>query len=52
MYTNYNLENIDRRDLLTEQSNPLSNNIDNITTDELVELFVQEDKKPQQQQKQ
>ena len=38
---------ISRGDLLTEQINPLSKNIDQLTTDEIVSLFIQEDKKPQ-----
>ncbi len=48
MFTDYNSNNIDRRDIITEQSNPISKEIDNLNTKELVDIFVEEDKKPQQ----
>ncbi|WP_320677575.1 N-acetylmuramic acid 6-phosphate etherase [Prochlorococcus sp. MIT 1300] len=36
------------QEVLTEQENPLSRNLDVMSTEELVSLFVQEDKYPQQ----
>ena len=38
----------DRGHLLTEQANPLSKNLDQLETDALVGLFVEEDQRPQQ----
>ncbi|AAP99985.1 MULTISPECIES: N-acetylmuramic acid 6-phosphate etherase [Prochlorococcus] len=46
---NYNLsDNINRSNILTEESNHLSKNIDTVSTSKLVDIFVEEDKKPQQ----
>ena len=38
----------DRGHLLTEQANPLSINLDQLETDALVGLFIEEDRRPQQ----
>ena len=38
----------DRGHLLTEQANPRSRMLDQLDTDELVELFIEEDQRPQQ----
>ncbi len=49
--SNYNLKRakqVNRGTLLTEKSNNRSNNLDSISTYELVDIFVDEDKKPQQ----
>ena len=48
MVSNFSFMNIDRSNIITEQSNPNSKEIDNVTTSELVEIFIQEDKKPQE----
>ena len=49
--SSYNLKRAkqeNRGTLLTEKSNNRSNNLDSISTSELVDIFVDEDKKPQQ----
>ena len=49
--SSYNLKRakqVNRGTLLTEKSNNRSNNLDSISTSELVDIFVDEDKKPQQ----
>ena len=49
--SSYNLiraKQVNRGTLLTEKSNERSNNLDSISTSELVDIFVDEDKKPQQ----
>ena len=38
----------DRGHLLTEQSNPRSRQLDELTTADLVNLFVEEDRRPQE----
>ena len=38
----------DRGHLLTEQANPLSQDLDQLATNDLVELFIEEDRRPQQ----
>ena len=38
----------DRGHLLTEQANPLSKTLDQLETDALVGLFIEEDQRPQQ----
>ena len=38
----------DRGHLLTEQANPRSTTLDQLDTKELVELFIEEDQRPQQ----
>ena len=47
----YNLriaKQVNRGTLLTEKSNSKSNHIDSISTSELVDIFIDEDKKPQE----
>ena len=39
---------VDRGHLLTEQSNPLSRRLDQLATTDLVNLFVEEDRRPQE----
>jgi N-acetylmuramic acid 6-phosphate etherase len=39
---------VQRGHLLTEQANPLSTDLDALSTSELVQLFVEEDRRPQQ----
>jgi len=48
MFTNLDLQNIDRRNIITELPNETSELIDSVTTRELVDIFVEEDKKPQE----
>ena len=48
MFTDLNLQNIDRRNIITELPNSNSEFIDSVTTRELVDIFVEEDKKPQE----
>ena len=49
--SSYNLtraKKVNRGTLLTEKSNNRSDDLDSITTSELVDIFVEEDKKPQE----
>ena len=39
---------VDRGHLLTEQANPASAELDLLSTEELVQLFCEEDRRPQQ----
>ncbi len=42
-----NINTINRFNLLTEKDNPRSKNIDIVSTDNLVDIFLEEDKRPQ-----
>ena len=45
---NQAFEQVERGHLLTEQANPASSDLDRLTTSELVQLFAEEDRLPQQ----
>ncbi|KGG15264.1 MULTISPECIES: N-acetylmuramic acid 6-phosphate etherase [unclassified Prochlorococcus] len=48
LFDQYSIDNINRENLLTEENNKRSKDIDVLDTHSLVSIFIEEDKKPQQ----